>query len=71
MQRRKSWTVNRCSHYVSLGLPDPDGKTDFDMRLPGAVEHVLEEMLAFESHAIDRMALPFDVSSLCSARRAR
>ena len=41
-----------------LRFPDRDGKTDFDMRLPGVVEHLLERLLAFESHAIDRVSLP-------------
>lgn len=53
-----------------LRFPDRDGKTDFDMRLPGVVEHLLERLLALESHAIDRVALPFGVSLLCSARRS-
>ena len=52
-----------------LRFPDGDGQTDFDMRLPGVVERLLEGLLAFERHAIDRVSLPFGVSLLCSARR--
>ncbi len=53
-----------------LRLPDRNEKTDFDMRLPGVVERLLERLLALESHAIDRVSLPFGVSLLCSARRS-
>ena len=52
-----------------LGLPEDDGQTDFDMRLPDPMERLLEGLLASERHAIDRVALPFGVSLLCSARR--
>ena len=45
------------------------GKSDFDMRLPGFIEAVLEKLFSFERHAIDRASLPFGISILCSARR--
>lgn len=45
------------------------GKSDFDMRLPGGVEAILERLFSFERHAIDRASLPFGISILCSARR--
>ncbi len=45
------------------------GKSDFDMRLPGSIEAVLEKLFSFERHAIDRTSLPFGISILCSARR--
>ncbi len=54
-----------------LRLADGDGKTDFDMRLPRPLELSLEKLFAAERHAIDRIALPFGVSLLCSARRVR
>jgi len=53
-----------------LRLPDGEGRTDFDMRLPHLVERLLENALASERHAIARIVLPFGVSLLCSARRA-
>jgi SAM-dependent methyltransferase len=54
-----------------LRLADGDGKTDFDMRLPRPLELSLQKLFAAERHAIDRIALPFGVSLLCSARRVR
>lgn len=52
-----------------LGLPDGEGLTDFDMRLPDPLERLLEGLFASERHAIDHVVLPFGVSLLCSARR--
>lgn len=46
-----------------------DGRSDFDLRLPGALETMLERLFSFERHAIDRASLPFGVSILCSAQR--
>jgi SAM-dependent methyltransferase len=46
-----------------------EGKSDFDMRLPGGIEAILERLFSFERHAIDRASLPFGISILCSARR--
>ena len=53
-----------------LQLPDGEGRTDFDVRLPGPIERILEGLLASERHAIDRVGLPFGVSLLCAATRA-
>ena len=46
-----------------------EGRSDFDLRLPEALETLLEKLFALERHAIDRASLPFGVSILCSARR--
>lgn len=46
-----------------------NGASDFDMRLPRALEKTLESLFAAERHAIGRAALPFGISILCSARR--
>jgi SAM-dependent methyltransferase len=47
-----------------------NGESDFDVRLPGAAEVLLEKLFSFERHAIGRASLPFGISILCSARRA-
>ena len=46
-----------------------NGTSDFDVRLPGVAETVLEKLFSFEKHAIGRASLPFGISILCSARR--
>jgi SAM-dependent methyltransferase len=47
-----------------------NGASDFDVRLPGVAESVLEGLFSFERHAIGRATLPFGISILCSARRS-
>ncbi|HXV63171.1 MAG TPA: methyltransferase domain-containing protein [Vicinamibacteria bacterium] len=46
-----------------------DVRSDFDVRLPGPAELVLEKLFSLERYAIDRVRLPFGVSILCSAHR--
>jgi SAM-dependent methyltransferase len=46
------------------------GSSDFDLRLPGSVEKVLESLFSAERHAIGATTLPFGISILCAARRA-
>lgn len=45
------------------------GSSDFDLRLPGPVERVLESLFSAERHAIGATTLPFGISILCAARR--
>jgi hypothetical protein len=47
-----------------------NGASDFDLRLPGALESTLEKLFSLERHAIGNTSLPFGISILCSARRA-
>jgi SAM-dependent methyltransferase len=46
------------------------GASDFDLRLPGALEKMLERLFSAERHAIGAATLPFGISILCAARRA-
>lgn len=46
------------------------GSSDFDLRLPGPIEKILESLFAAERHAIGTTTLPFGISILCAARRA-
>jgi SAM-dependent methyltransferase len=47
-----------------------NGASDFDLRLPGALEGLLEGLFSLERHAIGHAALPFGISILCSAKRS-
>ncbi len=47
-----------------------NGASDFDLRLPGAVETALEKLFSLERHAIGNASLPVGISILCSARRS-
>ena len=49
--------------------PAKNGASDFDLRLPGAIENALEKLFSLERHAIGNAPLPFGVSILCSAKR--
>jgi SAM-dependent methyltransferase len=53
----------------AAGRSASNGASDFDLRLPGAVESLLEKLFSFERHAIGHAELPFGISILCSARR--
>jgi SAM-dependent methyltransferase len=46
-----------------------NGSSDFDLRLPGVVESILEKLFSLERHAIGPAELPFGISILCSAKR--
>ena len=46
-----------------------NGSSDFDLRLPGVVESLLEKLFSLERHAIGPAELPFGISILCSAKR--
>jgi SAM-dependent methyltransferase len=50
--------------------PATNGASDFDLRLPGAVETALEKLFSLERHAIGNTSLPVGISILCSARRS-
>jgi ubiquinone/menaquinone biosynthesis C-methylase UbiE len=45
-------------------------RSDFDVRLPRALESLLETAFALERFTIERRVMPFGVSLLCAARRA-
>jgi SAM-dependent methyltransferase len=51
------------------GAPEGNGASDFDLRLPGTLESVLEKLFSLERHAVGNAALPFGISILCSAKR--
>jgi SAM-dependent methyltransferase len=46
------------------------GSSDFDLRLPGPVEKILESVFSAERRAIGAASLPFGISILCAARRS-
>jgi len=50
-------------------VSERNGASDFDLRLPGALENALEKLFSLERHAVGNAALPFGVSILCSAKR--
>jgi SAM-dependent methyltransferase len=50
--------------------PATNGASDFDLRLPGAVETALEKLFSLERHAIGNTSRPVGISILCSARRS-
>jgi SAM-dependent methyltransferase len=50
--------------------PADNGASDFDLRLPGMLEGLLESLFSLERHAIGHAALPFGISILCSAKRS-
>jgi SAM-dependent methyltransferase len=52
------------------GANPETGSSDFDLRLPGAIEKILESLFSAERHAIGVATLPFGISILCAARRA-
>lgn len=52
-----------------LPVKEVEGRSDFDLRLPGPVETILEKLFSLERHAIDRARLPFGISILCAASR--
>jgi hypothetical protein len=63
--------VRLLRHVFPGNAANPEaGSSDFDLRLPGAVEKVLESLFSAERHAIGAATLPFGISILCAARRA-
>lgn len=55
--------------FPGASTPASNGASDFDLRLPAAVETALEKLFSLERHAIGNAALPFGISILCSAKR--
>jgi SAM-dependent methyltransferase len=49
---------------------DRNGASDFDLRLPLAVETALEKLFSLERHALGKASLPVGISILCSAQRS-
>jgi hypothetical protein len=48
--------------------PARNGASDFDLRLPGAVESALEKLFSLERHAIGNATLPVDLDPRSAKR---